>query len=234
MAQLTTFMLAGHETTAATVTWILYELSNNKEFQTLVREEIKGVREEVKLRGDKELNIADFDSMVYLPALIKETLRFHPIITFMHREAGREDVIPLSEPVTTKSGKIITTIPVSKGQRIIISIAAYNRLISVWGEDADVFRPERFLEYDKKKPKTTLGVVENLATFGSGLRSCIGWRFSTIEIQELLVEFIEKFEFSPAPGSPVVVSTLAGILVSPMLANDPGHKQLPLTVSMLA
>lgn len=45
------------------------------------------------------------------------------------REAAREDVIPLSAPLTTQTGEVITGIPVSKGQRVTMSIAAYNRRV---------------------------------------------------------------------------------------------------------
>jgi hypothetical protein len=48
------------------------------------------------------------------------------------RVAGRDDVIPLAIPQKTRAGEIITTIPVSKGQRIIISISAYNRCVVIF------------------------------------------------------------------------------------------------------
>jgi len=43
------------------------------------------------------------------------------------RAAGKDDIIPLSTPLTTKTGEVITGIPVSKGQKVIMSFAAYNR-----------------------------------------------------------------------------------------------------------
>jgi len=80
LSQLTTLMLAGHETTASTVTWALYELSKHPDFQKDVREEIKTTRAQAAQRGDAELSVADLDSMKSLLALMKETLRYHPII----------------------------------------------------------------------------------------------------------------------------------------------------------
>lgn len=55
-------------------------------------------------------------------------MRLHPIVWTLNRVAGKDDVIPLAFPITTKTGGNISAIPVSKGQSIQIAIAAYNRL----------------------------------------------------------------------------------------------------------
>lgn len=57
----------------------------------------------------------------------QETLRFHPIVVYLDRVAGRDDVIPLSTSQSTVKGETLTSIPISKGQKILLSIAAYNR-----------------------------------------------------------------------------------------------------------
>lgn len=57
----------------------------------------------------------------------QETLRYHPIVHALWRIAGHDDVIPLATPQMTNRGETITNIPVSKGQNIVLSIAAYNR-----------------------------------------------------------------------------------------------------------
>ena len=64
-------MLAGHETTAQTTTWILYELAKNPEVQSCLRDEVKAIRAQAAYRGDGELSLADLDSMKYLLAVIK-------------------------------------------------------------------------------------------------------------------------------------------------------------------
>ncbi|KAF8589231.1 PAH-inducible cytochrome P450 monooxygenase PC-PAH 1 [Ramaria rubella] len=212
LCQLTTLILAGHETTASTMTWALYELSRHQEFQGTIREEIKATRARAAQRGDTELSVADLDSMKNLLALMKETLRFHPIVSTLIRMAGREDRIPLSVPIKTKTGEMIDSILVSKGQRILISVSGYGRLKSVWGENADEWMPQRFLEGVERNQTTALGVTANVATFSSGLRSCIGWRFAMIEMQTILLELLENFEFSPPPGNVEIIRGPTGIM----------------------
>jgi len=58
---------------------------------------------------------------------VQESMRLHPIVYWLVREAGHDDVIPLAFPITTKSGKQITSIPVVKGTTIDIAINVYNR-----------------------------------------------------------------------------------------------------------
>ena len=64
-------MLAGHETTASTMNWLLWELSKDTEYQTLCREEIARVRAEVVARGDHDFSIADLENMPHVVAVIK-------------------------------------------------------------------------------------------------------------------------------------------------------------------
>ncbi|KAF8518122.1 cytochrome P450 [Hysterangium stoloniferum] len=123
----------------------------NHEYQTLVRDEIKATRMQATRRGDDELSVADLDSMKYLLSLIKETLQFHSIVPAIERKSKQDDVIPLSTATTTKKGEIITDVSIPAGQKIIISILTYNRLKSVWGDDADVWRPEHFIDGSVKQ-----------------------------------------------------------------------------------
>ena len=64
-------MLAGHETTASTMNWLLWELSKDVEYQVLCREEIARVRSQVVARGDDDFSIADLENMPHVTAIIK-------------------------------------------------------------------------------------------------------------------------------------------------------------------
>ncbi len=54
-------------------------------------------------------------------------MRFHPIVYHLTRVAGKDDILPLSEPLTTRFGDVVDEIPITKGQTVMISICAYNR-----------------------------------------------------------------------------------------------------------
>ncbi|KAI0768757.1 PAH-inducible cytochrome P450 monooxygenase PC-PAH 4 [Trametes elegans] len=199
-AEMFTLTLAGHETTSNTMTFILYELARHPEYQARMRAEIKETRARVVARGDIDLTIEDLDSMATCTNAIKETLRFHTIAAQLPRVATKDDILPLAYPITGADGKTITEIPMRKGQFVVCSFATYNRLPQVWGEDAGTWNPDRWTKLDTGK-QTNVGVFANLMTFSAGTRACIGWRFSVIEMQALLAEIVERFQFSLPSGS---------------------------------
>ncbi|KIJ43527.1 hypothetical protein M422DRAFT_30802 [Sphaerobolus stellatus SS14] len=227
IAQLMTLLLAGHETTASTMAWLLYELSRNQDLQDKLREEIKESR---RHRGSEELTTQVFESMPLLQAIMKETLRYHPILARTIRTAGQDDVIPLSVPHRTTDGKFLSEVAVEKGQQIFISFAAYNRLTSIWGEDAHVWNPDRFLN-DNGTTKTGLGVISNLLTFNSGERSCIGWRFALLEMQSMLCDLISNFKFSPPSGDVQIIRSESGLMMPMVKGAKNPQTELPLTIS---
>ncbi|CCM03242.1 uncharacterized protein FIBRA_05367 [Fibroporia radiculosa] len=128
-AQVATFLLAGHETSAGALTWILWELAKDKRFQSEMRAEIAAMRAQVNERSDPDLTMSDLDSLIYVNAAIKEGLRLHPLVYMLVRVANQDDVIPLSKPILTEDGNLISEIPVSKGQNVSVSVWGYNRRV---------------------------------------------------------------------------------------------------------
>ncbi|KAJ3922577.1 cytochrome P450 [Lentinula edodes] len=222
-------LIRRHETTASTTTWLLYELGKSLKDQSRVYDEIREMRS--RIGPDVEPTASDYDSMPFFNAVIKEGLRLHPIVPALIRQAASDDVIPLEFPVISESGEELSQIPVSKGQRVSVSISVYNRLTQVWGKDANEWNPERFLHESKKD--TTLGVYANLMTFSAGVRACIGWRFALMELQAILFGLLEKFEFSPGPeGLDDIQRVPAGLMIPMKKGHWMDGIQMPLRVKV--
>ncbi|KAK0218532.1 cytochrome P450 [Armillaria nabsnona] len=228
-SQLATFILAGHGTTAGAIGWLLYELSRHPDVQMTVREEIATA----KLNAPGALTWDDYDAMVWLNAVIKEVLRYHPHVYSLFREASQDDVLPLAEPIITSDGQSCSEIPISKGQVICVSVYTYNRLPSVWGDDAAEWNPRRFLE-DRGMKQESLGAYANLMSFGGGIRGCLGWRFAVMVMQSVVTELLSNFEFSIPKGAPELQHGPADHALIPIVPGkaDEGP-QVPLLVTPL-
>ncbi|KAJ7186135.1 cytochrome P450 [Mycena filopes] len=215
-----TIMQAGHETTAGTMSWTAFELARHPEMQATLRAEIAEVHRAVRARGDVEFTAADFEDMPQTTAFMKETLRFHPVAAYSIRVPARDEVLPLSKPIVTKSGKVLMELPVPKHTILVVSNAGYNRNTDVFGEDAHVFRPGRWLD-DTVDWTVRLGVYGNLMTFGSGHRACIAF----------LVALVQNLEFSIAPELAAKILRQPGIVMLPAVAGEVEKgPQLPITI----
>ncbi|KAJ3559576.1 hypothetical protein NM688_g255 [Phlebia brevispora] len=220
IAQMATLTLAGHETTANTLSWTLWELAKHPEYQTSMRAEIAAARGKVVARGDTDFVLEDLEALPYCNAVLKETLRYHPAVYHLTRIAVQDDVIPLAYPIHSQTGETITEIPISAGQAVLISICGYNRLPELWGQDAHEWNPMRWINGDANMEKENkVGVYSNLMTFSAGVRSCIGWRFSVIESLTLLVELIENFHFS-LPSVKAEIARMPTGLMTPMVRDN--------------
>jgi len=159
------------------LTFALWELAKDPQFQERLRTEVNETLKMVKARGDDDFTANDLETMPCLVALTKETLRLHPIAIDVIRAPTRDDLMPLSKPIIGASGKVYNELPIPAGTPIFISPLGYNMYVTtydrffqlksfrrnhdVWGPDADVFRPERWFEMNEK-PETALGVYGNL------------------------------------------------------------------------
>ncbi|KIY67816.1 cytochrome P450 [Cylindrobasidium torrendii FP15055 ss-10] len=228
LSQAAAIISAGQETTSSTLTWVFYELTNHPEIQEIVRKEICEVRSRI---GEGPFTAQDYDGMVMLNAVIKETLRVHTILGFVSRQAYVDEVIPLAEPIVTKDGRRIDQIPVKKGQLIECAAHGYNRNPAVWGPDAHVWRPERWSK--KMENQLILGLHGNILTFSGGVRGCIGWRFAVMSMQSVVTEMLENFSFAPSEDTKLVIRR-PGLLITPRLEGrfHEGIK-MPLSVTPL-
>ena len=76
VSQMATLTLAGHETTANTITWLLYELATHPDYQQKLRDEIAAKRAELNEHGDADFSMDDLESMPYLHAALRVSSRY--------------------------------------------------------------------------------------------------------------------------------------------------------------
>ncbi|KAM5534479.1 hypothetical protein V8D89_011811 [Ganoderma adspersum] len=236
IAEMNTLTLAGHETSSSTLSFVLYELARHPEYQERMRQEIRGVRARVIARGDNAFTTEDLESLTLLVSAIKasgETLRFHPITLGLPRVAVKDDVIPLASPIVSTTGETISQIPIKAGQVFYGAFIGYQRLTEIWGDDADVWNPDRFLHIETEKQPANVGVFANLLTFSAGIRACIGWKFSLIEMQAFVTELVDAFQFDLLKEKIEIQRAVAGISMAPIIRGKPElGATLPLRVSL--
>ncbi|KAK7062544.1 hypothetical protein VNI00_000032 [Paramarasmius palmivorus] len=172
-------------------------LAQHPSVQARLREELVEARRENQ--GD-DLGYDQLVSLPYLDSICRETLRLYPPVPRLMRTAVKDTILPLSTPVVGTDGSVITEIPVPAGADVLISIMGSNRNEALWGPDALEWKPERWLNplpnviSEAKIP----GVYSHLMTFNGGGRSCIGFKFSQLEMKVVLAHLVETFEFSPS------------------------------------
>ncbi|EJF59821.1 cytochrome P450 [Dichomitus squalens] len=194
VGQIATFIFAGMDTTSNALAVTLSLLAQHPEVQEKLRNEILEAH-----KGD----VFDYDMLVslpYLDAVCRESLRVHAPVSNLFRETRQDVVLPLSKPIRGVDGTMIHEIFVPKDTVVAIGLLASNRSKAIWGEDAEEWKPERWLSplpesvAEAKVP----GIYSNLMTFLGGGRACIGFKFSQLEMKVILCLLLSKFTFTPS------------------------------------
>ncbi|KAL6606288.1 hypothetical protein ACP70R_041941 [Stipagrostis hirtigluma subsp. patula] len=183
------FLIAGKDTTANTLSWFFYMLCKNPIVQDKVALEI---RDSVEWAGEDN-NTQDFaarlkegaiDKMHYLHAAISETLRLYPSVPVDGKMAEEDDVLPNGYRVI-------------KGDGINYMIYAMGRMPYLWGEDAEEFRPERWLVNGVFQQESPYKFV----SFNAGPRICLGKDFAYRQMKIMAATLIHFFRFKLADES---------------------------------
>ncbi|MWB79322.1 cytochrome P450 [Pseudooceanicola sp. 216_PA32_1] len=180
---LLTFIVAGHETTALTLAWSLYLCAFDPAVQEAAAEEARTVL------GGRLAGADDVPKLEQVRRVVDEALRLYPPAAMVSRTARVKDELGGRE--------------VRAGDTVILPIYALHRNRLLW-EDADAFRPDRFL--DRK-------AIDRYAylPFGDGPRICIGASFAVQEAVIILATLLSRFRFRAVPGrdpKPVMILTL--------------------------
>jgi cytochrome P450 len=179
--QAMTLILAGHETTANTLSWTLYSLARNPGARARVEREIDAVL------GSRNATAADLPSLPLALQAIKEAMRLYPPAYILGRKATR---------AVTLGG-----VPIPSGRLVLVNIAGIHR------REVTFVEPERFdldrlsTENEKKLPPLAY------MPFGAGPRVCIGNHFAMMEahialatlVQHVRVDLEVDREIAPEP-----------------------------------
>ncbi|KAG8214362.1 cytochrome P450 [Butyriboletus roseoflavus] len=149
-------------------------------------------------------------------------------------QAIEDDVIPLSEPVRTKTGQLVDSLTIAKDTLITVSMESMNRSAAMWGEDAKMFRPSRWLEDAHGQDGIPAKAKEiqghrHLLTFVDGPRTCLGKNFAVTEFKAVLTVLVKNFIFELRDGVDSKIEIGRGVLPRPKIAGEVGCK-LPLRV----
>ncbi|KAI0701721.1 cytochrome P450 [Earliella scabrosa] len=230
IGQVSTMILAGMDTTANSLARVLELLADHPDVQERLRDEITHA-----IEADGVGGTLDFDTLMELPymdAVCRETLRVSPGVASLFRDAMKDTVLPLSTPIQLRDGTTVSAIPLPKGTRIVANVAAINRDPGLWGPDAEVWRPSRWLEPLPRAVEEAHipGVYSHLMTFTGGGRACIGFKLAQVEIKTVLFVLLQHFKFEPTGKS---IAWNYAAVQYPTVGTENPDPELPLKVSLL-
>ncbi|CCF46208.1 cytochrome P450 [Colletotrichum higginsianum] len=177
--QLVAILLAGRDTTAATLSWTLYELSHYPATYAKLRNEIL-----TTVGPRRAPTYEDLKSMKYLANCLQETLRLYPAVPFNVRSALTTTTLP------GKNGA--PDIAVIEGDSVVYSTLAMQRRRDLYPEvsetfaDPAIYSPER---WENWQPKPWQYVP-----FNGGPRICVGQNFANTEMAYTMVRILQRFE----------------------------------------
>lgn len=175
--EVTTFMLAGHETTANAMAWMWYLLALNTDARDRMLAEV-----DEALDG-RTPTTEDLAKLPWTTACFQEAMRFYPPAWAIPRTAIADDEIDGHR--------------IPKGSHVVIPIHAIHHDERFW-PDPEVYDPSRFLG-DAAKGRHRSAYLP----FGGGRRICIGTSFALMETTLITAMLSQRFVFDLVPGHPV-------------------------------
>lgn len=173
-----TLLAAGHATTANTLSWTFYLLSNHPEVRAKLLDEL------ARVLGGRPPTVDDLARLPYLDLVVKESMRLYPPAWM--------------QPRYTVDDFEYGGYRIKRGTIILLSQWVTHRLPDLWPEP-EAFKPERFDPETGQKYHP-----QAYFPFGAGSRICIGMPFANLEARILLATILQRYVPRLIPGFPVV------------------------------
>ena len=171
--EVSTIFMAGHETTAQTLSWVFYHLA-------LYPDVYKKVSEECSKIGAGKMSMNDLQKLSWSRMVIEETMRLYPPVWVMARKSFADDSI--------------AGYHLPGGSTVLINIYGMNHYAGYWDKSFE-FIPERFHQDNKEQRHPFLFIP-----FGAGQRLCIGSSLAMMVMQTVVCRLVQKFEFEIPVG----------------------------------
>ncbi|XP_024155846.1 cytochrome P450 82A3 [Rosa chinensis] len=198
----------GNDTTTITLTWAIALLLNNCE-------NLKRAQDDTEIGRERFVSESDMSKLVYIQAIVKETLRLYP-------------AAPLLAPHEFDKDCTIGGYYVPKGTRLITNLWKIQTDSKMWLDDPLGFKPERF--QTTHKDVNVRGQHFGFIPFESGRRACPGLSFGIQMVQFILANFLHAFQVSTfSDNAPIdmtesfgltnIKATLLAVLIEPRLSH---------------
>lgn len=182
-----TLLLAGHETTALTLTYAYYLLGEHPEEDRLLGEEARSVL------GDRDATLEDLPALTRTEQIVKESMRLYSPAAVLMRQPLADDEI-MGWPIPKRAMVVLPQWVTHRDKR--------------WFDRPNEFRPSRWTkEFEAGLPRFAY------FPFGGGPRICIGSAFAMLEAKLVLATIAQRFRFEPVDRKPLEL--LASVTVRP-------------------
>lgn len=191
-------MLAGADTTAITLRAVFNFLLRNP----AVFKKLEQVVLEAGFDTSRPVSYNEARALPYVDAVVKEAMRMHPGVGMLLERYVPESGLTLPDGSYVPPGTAVGMNPYIIG-----------RNKRVWGDDADEFRPERWLQMDGEDDEAYQQRLRTMTnsdlTFGGGSRICIGRNIALLEVYKVLATLVSRYEISLADPNRefVIIST---------------------------
>ena len=218
--EMKTFMLAGHETSAAAMTWSLYEILQQPDVLKSIRTEADSVFDPaIDWREAGELDLPSTEQLSHLmltEACLKESLRKYSVVPMVTRRVVED--MQMENSHTTKSSSATYFVP--KGSTILVNIQAVHMNPTLW-PDPHRYDPYRFLTISNIQAgiKSSVASGQNglsykeiepytFLPFIAGPRNCLGQYLALLETKMVIAFLLQRYDFALPPD---------------MASDDPRH-----------